>query len=140
MDKGDKAMRYTNQGLRHYVPLIAIFLIILTHNSFAEPTATVDMVPGRLTKMPVSGYYKATFSSATGLHVKTLCLEDNDSGLLLETNGKALFNDDSSLAGGNGKGSYVRSPISQSVSTGIPTSYNVYVFSMRRATLLAVGC
>ena len=116
---------------------LAVFLMILlavTHNSSAEETAVIDMVPGRLNKVPVSRYYKATFSSATGLHVKTLCLEDNDSGLLLETNGKPLFNDDSSLAGGNGKGSYVRSPISQSVSTGIPISYNVYVFSMRRAT------
>jgi hypothetical protein len=116
---------------------LVVFLIVLlavTHNGLAEQTAVIDMVPGRLNKVPVSGYYKATFSSATGLHVKTLCLEDSDSGMLLESNAKALFNDDSSLAGGNGKGSYLRSPISQSVSTGIPTSYNVYVFSMRRAS------
>jgi hypothetical protein len=114
--------------------LLLMFLLVLTNNSFAEQTAVIDMVPGRLNKVPVSGYYKATFSSPTGLHVKTLCLDNNDSGLLLESNGKALFNDDSALAAGNGKGSYLRTPISQSVSTGIPTSYNVYVFSMRRAS------
>jgi hypothetical protein len=94
---------------------------------------TPRLSAGRLNKLHVSWFYKTTLTSRHGLILKAVCNGDNDTGILVASGGRAYFNDDSPQAGGNGRGSFI------SLSGGpAPVSYDVYVFSMRRATSYAV--
>jgi hypothetical protein len=88
------------------------------------------MIGGRLNKLPVSWYYHTAIRSETGLEAKTECSAQGsgDTGIILATSRYAIMNDDSPVAGGNGKGSYVASP------DVTMTDYHLYVFSMRRGT------
>src|SRR5688572_4451153 len=76
--------------------------------------ADFNLVPvmssGRLSRLPVSWFETSTFRSSTGLAVRTICSGDNDTGIVVRTDSNTYFNDDSTQAGGNGRGSYVNVP------------------------------
>ena len=88
------------------------------------------MLEGRITRLPVSAFYKQTIASTTGLELRTRCDGGHDTGMIVHIDnnpvkgelapiprgirGKTilntqtvLYNDDDPKAGGNNKGSYL---------------------------------
>ena len=96
-----------------------------------DPRAQVRMETGRQAQLPVSWYYEGGRWSTTGLHVRTVCQGDADTGLLVRGRGLARFDDDSASAGGNGKGSYVSFA---APSRPVWERFTITAFSMDRAT------
>jgi hypothetical protein len=100
--------------------------------AYMDDAATVvpqerDMVAGRLSKLPVSWFYKTTVNFTNGLAARAVCqTNDCDTGMLVVANGSAWYNDDTTCNGGNGKGSFVEIEGSGQA--------DIYVFSQHRAT------
>ena len=106
---------------------------------FAGEAAEIDMMAGRLNKLPVSWFYKTTLELA-GEHRLRLrtrgCAGTGDTALLVTFSDGAksftAFDDDGNQGDGNGHCSLI-----ELGSRSDLTKYTIYVLSMKRATSLA---
>lgn len=114
------------------------------------------MLEGRVSRLPVSAFHQQIITSTTGLELRTRCLGENDTGMIVDMSSNpmtdtlepiprglshtlpptrltTLYNDDHPSAEGNHLGSYICATCQ---SPAPPTSIRatVYVFSQRRAT------
>ncbi|RIK32804.1 MAG: hypothetical protein DCC55_36185, partial [Chloroflexi bacterium] len=103
----------------------------------ATQNGPLEMVAGRMTKVPAGHLYKVQWFFTSKLRVRVLCeREPCDTGLLVVANNRSWYNDDDPEAQGTGKGSYV------CVTCDAPTLQNmnadIYVFSQTRSWSEAV--
>ena len=133
-------------------PLVAPTFEVTYYPSFKG----TRMLEGRITRLPVSAFYKQTIASTTGLELRTRCDGGHDTGMILHIDNNpvkgelapiprgirrktvlntqtVLYNDDDPKAGGNKKGSYL-CPTCQSTNPQQSVQATVYVFSQHRST------
>lgn len=103
----------------------------LTAGSTLIPGA-LDMIPGRLTKVPAGYLFKRSFWFTKRFEARTVCVGACDTAMLVVTAGGAWFNDDDPTGG---RGSYICVTCDNPALQNMPAE--VYIFSKERSSAKA---